>query len=83
MPLVLYSQVPCAEAEVVNQQVREMLRDRDPDLQRANELKQRAAQARLDGNHPDAELFERQAQELLQQIRQRYEGETAIRRASE
>ena len=54
------------EAAEIDQQIQDMLREHDPDLQRANELKQRAAQARLDGKHKDADLYDRQANELLQ-----------------
>lgn len=61
-----------AEAEELDREIQNMLRDEDPDLLRANELKQRAAQAKLDGKHEDAALFDEQAEKLLQQVKSRY-----------
>jgi len=61
-----------SEAEAVDAEIRDMLRERDPELQRANDLKRRASQTQLDGNHEDAELFRREANRLLGNVRQRW-----------
>lgn len=66
-----------AEAGEVETEVRNLLRDLDPELQRANELKQRASQARFDGKHQDAELFEREANRLLENVKQRWSSPDA------
>ena len=60
------------EADEVDREVKELLRERDPDIKRIYELNQRAAQARLDGKLQDAELFDQQADELIQKVRERY-----------
>lgn len=61
-----------SEAEAVDAEIRDMLRERDPELQRANDLKRRASQAQLDGKHEDAELFLREANRLLENVKQRW-----------
>ena len=58
----------------VEQQVTEMFRtaEHDPELRRAEDLKSRALQARLDGDVDDARMFEGEADRLLENVKQRY-----------
>ncbi|MEQ8791800.1 MAG: hypothetical protein RIC55_36400 [Pirellulaceae bacterium] len=60
------------EAEQVELELRRMLLDRDPQLARVNELKRLAADARFEGEHPEADEFDRQADALLEGLRKRY-----------
>ena len=60
------------EAQRIDAEIRDMLRNHDPQLQRANELKRRALRARLEAQHEDADLFEREANRLLKAVTKRY-----------
>jgi hypothetical protein len=59
-------------AAEVDVQIRDLLRSRDPQLLRVNDLKRRALESRLEAKHEDAELFEREANRLLRVVAKRY-----------
>src|SRR5688572_9808452 len=59
-------------AEQEDAKLRELLRTQDPQLLRVNDLKRRALRARLEGQHEDADLFEREANRLLRVVTKRY-----------
>jgi hypothetical protein len=59
-------------AEQEDAKLRELLRTQDPQLLRLNDLKRRALRARLDAQHEDADLFEREANRLLRVVTKRY-----------
>ena len=60
------------KAREFERRLQQLLLSRDPDLKRANDLKRRAAEARLEGKHRDAELYDREAERLLAVVEQRY-----------
>jgi hypothetical protein len=69
---VLRTEGRLEEAEKIDAEIRDLMRNHDPQLRRGYELKRRALETRLDGQHADADLFEREANRLLEVVATRY-----------
>jgi len=59
-------------ADEIDATIRELCREFDPRLIRANDLKRRASDSRLDGNVLDADMYDREAQRILNELKSEY-----------
>ncbi len=71
----LRSEFNFEEAAKVEAEIRNLCWNYDPRVIRANDLKRRAAEARISGKISDADMFEREADRVLQDLKLEYAGD--------
>ena len=64
-----------ADAAEVDNEIRRACFENDPRLIRANQLKRRASDSLLDGNNLDADMYNREADRILQELENEFFGD--------